>query len=118
MSAVKAHQRSRRDESFDVKYPQGDSNPLHVLPHPSRKGKPVKEVTPTPREPSQDPLAHSLARETQIGPDLQRIQEAAQADPLLRAAILAVIDDPKLRAAILAVIDAARHKKVDRRLEP
>lgn len=74
-------------------YPHGDSNPLHV----SRKGKQAKDVAETPPE----PLAHSLARESQIDPDLARLIDAWPMLPNV------------LRAGILAMIDASGPKRVD-----
>jgi hypothetical protein len=66
-------------------YPQGDSNPLSI----SRKGKPHKEVT----ENASEFAAHSLARETQIDPDLARLIDAwPTLPPPVKRMILAALE--------------------------
>jgi hypothetical protein len=69
---------------------------LTISPDSPRNDKPAKAVTETPPEATSVPLAHSLARETQIDPDLARLIDAW---PTLPTA---------LRTGILAMIDAAR----------
>jgi hypothetical protein len=66
-------------------YPQGDSNPLHVSP----KAKLEKDVTENPSE----PLAHSLAREKQIEPDLALLICAwPNLPPTVKRMILAALE--------------------------
>jgi hypothetical protein len=64
--------------------PPGDSNPLPI----SRKGKTSKDVTAT----SPQTLAHSLAHEMQIDPDLARVIDAwPRLQEAIRVGILAMI---------------------------
>jgi hypothetical protein len=79
------------------KYPQGDSNPLTISADSKRNDKPEKAVTETPPQASSIPLAHSLARETQIDPDLARLIDAWPNLPeALRTGIVAMIDSARM----------------------
>jgi hypothetical protein len=81
-----------------IYYPQGDSNPLPVSPNTMS----AEQLTSTPT----NALAHSLARESQKGPDSSPL-EGAKIDPDLARLVDAWPTlPPTVKRMILAALEA------------